>query len=487
MRLRSIQSRLMLVAFVFIVGTSTAMAVIGIRLTTNFLSARFHENFRLLATYMARNAELGVLLGDSVMLQRLALNMLAEKDIRYVVIRSAEGKPLASLRKKGMSGPTVEVSAPILAAHMDEENLIINREGPQEALGEVTLVYSLSGLDQLTKLMINRFILTAVILCVISIMVYWFLARSIVAPLNDLLEVSRKVSKGTMDVRATGGGLSETRTLASAFNEMLNALRTHRAELEEAHEKMSRQQTLAEVGKFSMMVAHEVKNPLSIIKGSLDILKKQELDPETKGTLFLYLEEEVARINRLMEDFLLFARPKEPDFTPLDINQLVRDLIRKTDFMDREEGPEIAARVEGRACFLSCDPYLMERALLNIIRNALEACGNKGRVDIETVSDDGLWSLSVTDSGPGISAEHFSRVFEPFFTTKAKGTGLGLAMAKGIVETHGGEITARNVDGRGACFQVRLKKAEGEDRVLQQGRLDKSEARNTKSETISKS
>jgi signal transduction histidine kinase len=463
MKLDSIQSRLVAAAFVFIIGTSVAMGIIGLNLTTTFLKGRFHDHFRMLASYMASNAELGVLLRDAAMLERLAENMLAQEDVQAVTITGSSGHPLARVEREVKKEPTRHVTAPVMAARMDEESLVFSGSGEHEQAGTVTLTYSRQALEDLSRIMASRFLLISILLALVSAVVYWILSRSIVAPLNQVVEVARKVSRGDMEVRAGTGSLSETRTLASAFNEMLDALRRREAALEEARARMAKQEALAEVGKFSMMVAHEVKNPLAIIKGSLAILKKNNIARDTRSTMVLYLEEEVGRINRLMEDFLVFARPKEPEFQEVEINGLVREMTSKMDLMSSGQGPEVQFHIAASPCFLHCDPQLLERAVLNVMRNAFESATAAGRVDIETRSNERSWILTVRDTGAGIPAEHLDRIFEPFFTTRAKGTGLGLAMAKGIVEAHGGEIRGENRETGGARFVITLPLKAGKD------------------------
>jgi signal transduction histidine kinase len=456
MRWRSVQIRLLVIGLSVIVGVSVLMTVLGIRLTTAFLGVRFHENFTLLASYMARNCELGVLLGDNAMLDRLARNVLDQEDIWVVRIQDANGKNLVSLAKDGSSGATVAVESPIMAAQMSDDSMMFEEGGRQEQVGRVLLEYSIKGLDRLKRLMAARFMMISLLLSVGAAIAYWLIARSIVVPLKELVGVSREVSRGRMDVEARGGGLLETRTLAETFNEMLRSLERHRSELEDAHRTMARQQALAEVGKFSMMVAHEVKNPLSIIKGSVEILRKQGLNPGTRETMLAYLEEEVWRINRLIEDFLLFARPKEPQLTVVEMNKVVMDMARRLALSAGGNHVSLDFQLAEAPCPVSCDVHLMERAMENIVRNALEVSRPGDRVEILAGYRDSGWVFRVTDQGTGILPKDLSSVFEPFFTTKAKGTGLGLAMARNIVEAHKGTIRVENLTSGGARFEIKL-------------------------------
>jgi signal transduction histidine kinase len=456
MHFDSINSRLMFVGMFFIVGTSVIMALVGFGLTSNYLSIRTHEHFDLLASYIARNVELGILLEDRRMIEKSVKNMLEQKDIENILVRSSTGESLVDIGTIRGDGLEEKVEAPVISAHMATEDLLFTEGGEQKEIGSVILTYSLASLKKLKRSMALQFILIALTLSSIPVAVYWLLARSIVAPLNDLLEVSGKVSEGDMDVKARGGRLLETRTLARAFNNMLLAIKRHQRELDEAYRDISKQHTLAEVGKFSMMVAHEIKNPLAIMKGSLDILKKTELPEETRETMFGYLYEEIGRMDKLVEDFLLFSRPGQAVFSEVEMNRMIYDMVNKMEIVKEEDVPETVLDIEAKECVLSCDRHLMERAILNILRNALEVSDAGDVMEVGTHSNDDHWVVWVKDNGPGISSADLTRVFEPFFTTKAKGTGLGLAVAKSIVEAHGGQLSVRNRHAGGASFEITL-------------------------------
>ncbi len=457
MGINSIRSWLIGIVFVCIIATSAIMGVIGYSLTTSFISRRYHRNFEILSGYMAKNAELGVLLNDQGMLGGLARNMLEQEEIQGVSILSIDGEVLTSIEKKPPGKNLVQVEARVLTPEMAEGNLIFQETAALEEIGRVVLAYSLRGVEQLKKEMAVRFSIASVLLSAFVVVCYWFLSRSITAPIKDLHDVSRKVSMGRLDVRAKGGNFPETRALAHAFNRMLADLKDQQDELEDAYTEMAASEALAEVGKFSMLVAHEIKNPLAIIKGSLDLLKKEGLDPSARESMHLFLDEETARINRLVEDFLVFSKPRRPEFTELEMNGFVRSMGEKMRLLSAEkELEDVELLVETDAVLLRCDPSLMERAMMNIFGNALDMSEAGTGVTVATEKTGHLWSFIVKDRGPGIGEGDLSKIFDPFFTTKAKGTGLGLALAGEIVKAHGGRITARNRKDGGAVFEISL-------------------------------
>ncbi|MEA3240981.1 MAG: ATP-binding protein [Pseudomonadota bacterium] len=455
-RLDSIQSRLTQVALVIIIGSSLAVGLAGFRLTGRFLSREFHQSFKLLAGNMAGNAELGIMIDDRKMLDRLVKTMLSQQYVKGAAVFDNANQMLAQAgmdnKNRSYGETTISITAPIRSLQMRNEALIISESSQYETVGHVELRYSLSGLEQLKATIARQFFFISIVLVLAAVFIYWLMARLIAAPLKDLVEVSHQVSQGQMDVRARGGRFHETRILATTFNEMLTALGHQRQELRQMYEEMNRQQTLAEVGKFSLMMAHEVKNPLAIIRGSLDLLKKDDCDEKTKASLYIYLDEEINRINRLMEDFLLFARPKAPSLAQEEMGELVRNLTKRMELAGENQQLKIETRIAPEPCMVSCDIQLLERAMGNLVKNAMEVSRKSQPVTISSGTEGDRWYFCVEDRGPGIKPENLAKIFTPFFTTKAKGTGLGLAITREIINAHGGKIGAENRKDGGAVF-----------------------------------
>jgi len=264
-------------------------------------------------------------------------------------------------------------------------------------------------------------------------------------------------------LRARLGNVPETRELALAFNAMLDSLARSREALARADEEMIRQQALAEMGKFSLIIAHEVKNPLSIIKSSLDILKK-DLTLPSSDTIVAYMEDEIRRLNRLTEDFLSFTRPPSPIFRSVDLNGMLSEMKARFDLQHAESPLEIQMRMPSVPCRVQADRDLLMRALSNIIKNACEANGERGVVWLSSSCQDDTWVVEIEDQGEGIPSDNIDKIFEPFFTTRSKGTGIGLAFASQVITVHGGNITAKNREEGGALFRVEIPIGRGPQR-----------------------
>jgi signal transduction histidine kinase len=456
MKNQGIHVRILVATFVIMGVTTFGLSYIGANLTHQFAQRRFVEHISFLAKYLALNAELGILIDDRAMLQRLAVNLLSERDVVVVVIRDSRNQEL--IRAPGeVSGRFPIMEVPVFLKESREESKAFTSAGEAKdrLIGKVQISYSTEGIDQLWQKMIAYFIWVAAGLTFLSGLIFYFISRSLVAPIKGLARAARGVAQGDFNLRAQPGDLPETKELAVAFNVMLDSLERHRRSLEKAHEQMRRHKTLAEMGEFSMMIAHEFKNPLSIIKSSVDLLKKDFAIPPG-NTLVFYIEDEMMRLNRLIGDFLMFARPVEPSFQQADLNALLKEVVTRFELQKSGTPCEITSQIPSEACYASVDSDLLIRALGNIIKNAFEVNGSNCLVQVTATRLANAWSAEIADNGVGIAPENIARIFNPFFTTRAKGAGLGLSYALRAIKAHDGVISATNRQGGGALFCVEI-------------------------------
>jgi PAS domain S-box-containing protein len=205
-----------------------------------------------------------------------------------------------------------------------------------------------------------------------------------------------------------------------------------------AEEKLGRQEALARVGQMAAVVAHEVRNPLAAIKGVLQVLMSRRRQDDGELPLMREVVGRIDALSDVINDLMLFARPRAPRLGVFDLKPLLDDLVRQA-----RRDPAVAPleiTVEGDAT-VRADSELVRSALLNLLLNAGQAMAGHGRVRLVASQDGATATIEVRDSGPGIPAEIRDRVLEPFFTTKARGGGLGLAIALRTAELHGGTLT----------------------------------------------
>jgi signal transduction histidine kinase len=452
-----IHIRLMCAAVLLISATTLTLGYLGVNIIHQFVTQRFNQRIEFMAQYLALNSELGILIDEQNLLQGLAGNMLKEDDIAGVEILAHDGRVLVTATRK-MAGPFDRVEKKVYLSETEEgpawtRQMTGGRNNGY--IGQVAVTYSIRGIEDLVNRMTHRFVYIALALTLLAGAVFYFISRSLVAPLVNLAETARKVSSGNRTVRAAPGNTPEIARLADAFNDMLDSLAQGRLTLVQTYEKMTRQETLAEVGKFSMMIAHEVKNPLGIIKSSLEMMKS-DLNIPSDNIPLTYAEEEIVRLNTLIESFLMFSRPAKPRFGQVDLNQLMQQVIMGFEIQYDASDLVLDCRIPDTPFVSEADFDLLSRGIGNIIRNACEAGGGKGTVTIRVTEQHRKWVLTISDQGQGITPEDRHRIFEPFFTTKATGTGLGLAFADQVVKAHGGSIKVDAPSRGGARFCITL-------------------------------
>jgi signal transduction histidine kinase len=454
MKRLSFQHRLLLGIVFLIVGGVGALGYVGNRVWHDFLMTRFLDRMNFMANYLAQNVELGILLEDERMLQHLAHNLFSEKDVIGVLITRANGKPVISMGETG-NGAANSVSSFVYLQEKDEDQALWSQRKKQSVLGEVKLFYSTDDIQEAQARIRSVYVATSLALGAFGAIIFFLLSRSLATPIKDLVTATARVASGELDLSVDGGALPETRQLASAFNTMVNSLAESRQKLFATHQEIIRHRTLVEVAHFSLTVAHEIKNPLGIMKGAVDILKKPEIDEEVKATMLGYIEEEVVRLNRLIQSFLGFSRFQSFKLIETDANALLRDLLKRAD-LEWSEKVEIGSEIPEEPCLANIDPDLLTQVLLNVLMNGCQSCAEEGHVFVRVAVDNGHWCCEVADDGCGLSQEAREKAFEPFFTTKSQGTGLGLAFAASVIKAHGGEISLRDNLPKGTVCRIEL-------------------------------
>lgn len=225
-------------------------------------------------------------------------------------------------------------------------------------------------------------------------------------------------------------------------------------------EKLAESEKLSELGRLAAGLAHELRNPLSSIRGYARYLnKKLESDPMARATAEL-LEEESLRLNRVLSDLLAYAKPQKLNMSPVDLSLVAEKAVALTKMDADARGIQIEFKRPDSKTTARIDSDRLLQALINILLNAVQASSDGGRVRVGIErSENGVapqWRLTIGDDGAGMDEETLGMIFEPYFSSRSGGTGLGLPMARQIVERHGGSISARSQPGRGSEFSILL-------------------------------
>jgi len=296
----------------------------------------------------------------------------------------------------------------------------------------------------------------AFVICVAVLMVLAVMVRR---PMVELQEKFARVQSGDLDARVSFANRNdEIGDLGRDFNDMVAQLKASREEITRLHQtQMSRAEHFATLGELAAGLAHEIRNPLAGIAGVLDIASRDLPDTSPARNVMEDAKQEAVQINRILTELLDTARPKPPQFRMLDIAATAEHAVVFARQQAVTKRIQIEFEVKEGLPPVEHDPAQINQVLLNLLLNAIQSMDKPGsiRVRVEQPDDDFV-AITVSDQGKGIPADQLTHIFRPFYTTKGHGTGLGLSLARRMVESHGGTIRVESAVGQGTQFTIEL-------------------------------
>jgi signal transduction histidine kinase len=345
-------------------------------------------------------------------------------------------------------------------------------------LGSITICSHLTETYQILrkseKIVLIYIFLNTIILIMVGI---YLLSRTVVNPIHKILKTTEAFREGEAFNLMTETSQNEIGQLSRSLNSMLKRLEENKEELrshisslesanqeiKEAQEKIIRSEKLASVGRLASGVAHEIGNPIGIILGYIELVKKGDLTDEEAQDSLNRVESELIRVSRIIRQLLDFSRPSGGEQKETKVHELVDETVNMLNPQPMMSNITIETNLSAANDCVWADPNQLQQVILNIIMNSADAMGesrDSGSQESENVlaivSDNrgNNIELKFIDTGPGIPAEELTRIFDPFYTTKdpGKGTGLGLSVCNAIMEGLGGSINAESVLGKGTTI-----------------------------------
>jgi len=275
------------------------------------------------------------------------------------------------------------------------------------------------------------------------------LRGAILGPLATLERAAKRLGAGD-EVEPLGEvGTGELQTVARAFDHMAEQLRERERQLLE-------KERLAAIGELATGVAHEINNPIGVILGYLGTMIPETEDASLREELSI-LEQEARACQRIVEDLKTFARAPALHPSEVDIAALLNDAATRFRASEASEGHEV--EVQAAPHFMSVDAVRMRQVLSNLLANAAQASAESDPIEVKGVRTASGYRVMIRDHGPGVAIEDRMLVFEPFHSKRPGGTGLGLAVCRGIIEAHGGNIYVGEAADGGALFAIDLPSA----------------------------
>lgn len=368
------------------------------------------------------------------------------------------GLLLSEARAKDLSrltGARVEILSDgvVLASAGTAAPPTLTRTLPVGEVATIRLTFSQADLVATRSEVLRAFLGFAGVGLLLSVILGFLVSRRITRPVEALTDAAQKIAGGTPGVTVDGRAASgELKGLINTFNRMTG-------ELKDATDKLVASERVAAWQEVARRLAHEIKNPLTPIRMSLETLlaasQRGPLDDRFKG---LFTEsartvlEEVDRLKRIVDEFSQFARLPRPELAPHDLAEVVQAVMAL--YADHD-GVHFEVPLE-QGALVSIDRDQLTQVLVNLVKNAEEAmAGRSGAIQVRVKQGPEV-VLEVEDEGPGIPAALKARLFEPYVTTKPQGTGLGLAIALRIIQEHGGRLEVWDGAAGGALFRVSL-------------------------------
>lgn len=270
---------------------------------------------------------------------------------------------------------------------------------------------------------------------------------------KERLEGSIEHAAGGKVIGLTVSAMQDARGQRTGFIGIFDDL----TEFKGMQEEIKQKEKLADIGELAANIAHEIRNPLASLKGSIEILKEDKITAEYKNRLMEIALGEMQRLDAIITEFLIYSRPKAIEPAIFDLHQMLDETIEMLG--QRNAGEVSFVKGFNGPLHIKADPQRLQQVFWNLGINAIEAMPDGGNLSISTSNSKNAIQITFEDTGSGISPENIKKVFYPFFTTKPQGTGLGLSIAYRIVEDHNGSVTFTSRKGAGTKFRVFLPKA----------------------------
>ena len=474
--------------------------VIIITITTLSLANHFRwdHNYRrqvrdeglILTQTLAQGSIDPIIRNDFYTLNEYVDNLIKKKNIVYVVITDKHDRILVQ-SPEAMDNIPQEINrnsrgilSPYLVQTYFNPNLKIKINDisvpvliDSKKWGVVRVGFSLAHIrTEITK-NIFTVIMIGLISVIIGIAVALILSRFVTGPIEKFVESMETVAAGNLEQQIQIDTTDEFGILAGSFNQMSKSLRENKEELKRTYHQLMQKEKMAALGELTARIAHEIKNPLGIIKGSAQILVDETEETEVKTEVGGFIIEEVNRLDLKVRDLLNHAKPKPLSLEEIDLNRILEERIQFWESQKfKGKKIRIIRKYNKSIPLLFLDKEQIRQVILNMIINSYEAMPESGEITVTTdwnslvsrqgfdnegggekpgiFQNNGYVLLTFQDTGTGISEKNLPKIFDPFFTTKENGSGLGLSTVHRIIENHRGRIEVESSSGEGSTFKI---------------------------------
>ncbi len=453
-----------LVAAVVVALHGVRLAV-GMSISSRALAKQQAALGQRIAQLLAQDVVEPLLVGDLVALHEIVAGAAGAGGIAYCFV----------VREGGVAASSFAGSTPpaLVAARApgDREPIVIVRDGTRVidvveplmggAVGEIRMGLALDGLDQARRDLRRKLGLLTLALTAAGLAAAFAIGRRIARPVSEMLATTDRFDPASDEPVPTiaSRGSDEVAVLAGRFSAMMQRLRAAHLEAERERHRTFEAQRLASIGALTAGVAHQVNNPLAGLLNCVRRLERSDLPEPRRAEYLHHMRSGLERIATVVQRLLDFGRPRPTAAVPTDVAGLARDAIDLVRPLLDESGIRCLLEADAGTGPVIADRHEVSQALVNLLLNAAYVTSAQGRIRVALRSREAYRGIAVADDGPGIPPEIRDRILDPFFTTKppAEGTGLGLAVARAIVDAQGGQLTFEFPAGKGTVATVWLR------------------------------
>ncbi len=404
---------------------------------------------------------------------------LIREDLAYVIFYDADSKPVVVsesiadnsevINQTSCAGEvspgdvfynTIRLGGTSSLQEVMEVEVPVFLPGSEKKWGSVKIGLKLEDVFrrvQRTRLVLMGFGLAAFLLTVLSANL---LARKITRPIKNLVEGTRRLSRGDFSYRIPVISGDEIGDLTRSFNHMAEELQRAREQMEEANRRLLQAEKLASIGRLSATIAHEIRNPLTSVKLNIQKLAEISSLDELEREHLAIAQAGIEQIEKFIKELLSYTRASSLQKEYFSLAEVLDESLKMLQSSLSQKDIRLEKHYEQGLPPAFVDADRLRQVFLNVLRNAYEAVDPGGRIEISLRlnrdEDRPCFEVRVSDDGCGIPEKDWENIFEPFFTTKSSGAGLGLANARRILDQHGGTIRVVKKEGRGSCFLIRL-------------------------------
>lgn len=474
-----------IILHVFVIGVLTALFLtyLYIRTQRNIIHTMTKQKAELVGSMIENSLLSAMKEGKLKEVQSSIQKIASSSDIKKIRILSVEGKIMRSTEAGEIESFSEDSTQSKLKKFLSKESqsnaifisqkstiqsfrLIKNRQecfnchSPQQKINgilEVNIDYTAAS-ALLKKSQAKGILLAIVSLCTMTFIILRLFEKLINRPISRLKETMKEVQEGNLNIQFQTTKNDEIGSLTKSFNLMVKKLREANQKIENFfNQQMEKAEHLASIGELAAGLAHEIKNPIAGMKGALEIINQKTDSSNPTKEIFTEMLVQIEKINKIIQDLLSYAKPKEMNFILVNPNVCVENAIKFV--KPQTNSTDISFHFQGidNNTLASMDADKIQEVMLNLMLNSISAIKEKGEIEI-TLHKKSKNELEIifSDNGIGIKKEHLPQIFTPFFTTKSSGTGLGLSICKKIIEAHKGSIEVESKEGKGTTFFIRL-------------------------------